>query len=158
MKTAIGIDPGIGNTGYACVKRHASGYTLIDSGAITTSTKDPLGRRLHHHYCNFYWLLRDHRPDIFSIEMVFHNRNISSSISTASVIAVAELAGVMQCVPAIQVKPQDVKSAVTGRGTASKEHVKRMVNRILSADIRNHHEADAAAVAIAALLKGTSEC
>ena len=87
-----------------------------------------------------------------SIEAVFFNKNISSCLSTASVIAVAELASVQASIPTFQVKPQAVKSAVTGVGTASKTAVKRMVNKLLAVEITSDHEADAAATAIAGLL------
>ncbi|MDE0636675.1 MAG: crossover junction endodeoxyribonuclease RuvC [Candidatus Poribacteria bacterium] len=44
-------------------------------------------------------------------------------------------------------KLQKVKSAVTGTGKASKEAVRKMVNKLLGSDIRNGngYEADAAA-------------
>ena len=153
MKTAMGLDPGIGNTGFAFVQRTASGYQLLDSGYRTTSTTDPLCKRLYDLYTPIWLLMDEHKPDILAIEAAFFNKNISSHNSTVGVIAIAELAAFRNGVPTIQIKPQMVKSAVTGRGTASKEHVKRMVNRILSIDICNDHEADAAAVAIAGFLK-----
>ena len=87
-----------------------------------------------------------------SIESVFFNRNISSCISTASVIAIAELAAEQVSIPTLQIKPQLVKAAVTGTGNASKSAVKKMVNKLLGSNLRNGHEADAAAAAIAGLL------
>ena len=68
-------------------------------------------------------------------------------------IAIAELASEQMGIPVLQIKPQAVKSAVTGTGSASKSAVKRMVNKLLAADIRDGHEADVVAAAIAGLLK-----
>ena len=83
----------------------------------------------------------EHGPTLVSIESVFFNENVSSCISTTSVIAVVELASVWLGIPTLQIKSQAVKSAV-----------KRMVNKLLRSEIRNGHEADAAAAAIAGLL------
>ena len=152
-RLALGLDPGIGNTGYALVQRLPSRYQLLHSGVIFTSPRAPLGYRLNIHYATIRELLTEFSPDLVSIESVFFNKNISSCISTASVIAIAELAGVQASLPTLQILPKAVKSAVTGTGTASKTAVKQMVNKLLAVDITSDHEADAAAAAIAGLLR-----
>ena len=134
------------------MRRTATGYRLRDSGVICTVPHAPLGYRLNHHYEAVREILTEHSPTLVSIESVFFNRNISSCISTASVIAIAELASEQAGIPALQIKPQAVKSAVTGTGTASKQAVKKMVNKITGTTLTNGHEADAAAAAIAGLL------
>lgn len=149
----LGLDPGIGNTGWAVVRYTPNGYRLTDSGVITTVLKTSLGNRLDQHFSKLNEILKTYAPDMVSIESVFFNRNISSCLSTASVIAIAELASEQAGLPTLQVKPQTAKAAVTGFGTASKPAVKKMVNKLLGSDIRNGHEADAAAAAIAGLLK-----
>ena len=150
---SLGLDPGIGNTGWSLVRRTSTGYRRTDSGVITTAAATSLGKRLDHHFVRLHEILKTYTPDLVSIESVFFNRNISSCISTASVIAIVELAAEQVSIPTLQIKPQAVKSAVTGTGNASKEAVKKMVNKLLGSDLRNGHEADAAAAAIAGLLK-----
>ena len=88
----LGIDPGISNTGWAVVKHAAGKYRYVDSCVILTHAHAPIGKRLDMHYTRIRELLTEHSPDMVSIESVFFNRNISSCISTASVIAVVELA------------------------------------------------------------------
>ena len=153
---SLGLDPGIGNTGWALVRRTATGYRLIDSGMITTCPSKSLGKRLDQHFTRLHEILKTDTPDLVTIEAVYFNRNISSCISTASVIAVAELAACQLAIPVVQVKPQAVKASVTGSGTASKAAVKKMVNKLLHSDIRTDHAADAAAAAIAGLLSKPS--
>ena len=149
---SLGIDPGIGNTGWALVRRTATGYRLTDSGIITTPANTPLGKRLDQHYSRLYEVMKTYTPDLMAIEAVYFNRNISSCISTASVIAIAELAACQLGIKVIQVKPQMVKASVCGIGKASKAQVVKMANRILKTEIENNHTADAIAVAIAGLL------
>ena len=114
-RLALGLDPGIGNCGYALVQRFLNRYQLLHSGVIYTSPRTPLGYRLDTHYATRRELLTEHSPDLVSIESVFFNKNISSCISTASVIAIAELAGVQASIPTIQILPQAVKAAVQTR-------------------------------------------
>ena len=152
--TVLGLDPGIGNTGWSIVALETShDYRLIDSGYRTTLKTETLGDRLDSHYITIHDRLMAYTPDLLAIEAVYFNKNISSCISTASVIAIAELAAFRLGIPTQQFKPQTIKAAVTGSQTASKATVKRYVNNLLSADIKNDHEADAAAVAVAGLLK-----
>ena len=148
----LGIDPGIGNTGWALVRRTATGYRLTDSGVITTLPRLSLGKRLDQHFTRLHEILKTYTPDLVAIEAVYFNRNISSCISTASVIAIGELSVSQVGIPVVQVKPQALKAAVTGNGTASKAAVKKMVNTLLKTTISNAHEADAAAAAVAGLM------
>lgn len=148
----LGVDPGIASTGWGIVQRKPTGFARLDSGVISTNAVLPIGTRLEIHFDGFKELLAEHAPTLVCIEAVFFNRNIKSCISTASVIAVIELACIQRGTPTLQVKPQAVKAAVTGRGTSAKEQVKRNVNKLLRTEITSSHEADAAAAAIAGLL------
>ena len=151
--TVLGIDPGIGNTGWSVVKHAAGKYQSVDSGVILTRAHAKIGKRLDTHYTMIRQHLTEHSPDLVSIEAIFFNRNVSSCISTASVIAIVELAAQQAGMPTLQIKPQTVKAAVTGNGSACKAAVMKYVNRLLNTDIKRDHEADASAAAIAGLLQ-----
>lgn len=152
INLCLGVDPGIASTGWGVVRRKPTGFARVDSGVIYTATELPIGTRLERHYNEFQKLLAEHAPTLVCIEAVFFNRNISSCVSTASVIAVVELACIQRKIPTLQVKPQAVKAAVTGQGTVGKQQVKRNVNKLLRSEITSPHEADASAAAIAGLL------
>lgn len=149
----LGIDPGIANTGWALVEKTTQGYNLSDSGVITTVLRTSLGDRLSQHFVKLHEILEIYQPAMVSIEAVYFNKNISSCISTASVIGIVELASEQADIPTLQINPQFLKAAVTGSSFASKLLVKRNVNRLMGSDIRNGHESDACAAAIAGLLK-----
>ena len=152
-KIVMGLDPGIGNTGCAVVERTLTDYILLNSGYTETSTKASLGDRLDSQFITVHDWLMAYKPDLLAIEAIYFNRNVKSCISTAHVIGVAELAAYRLEIPTLQIKPQDVKQAVGCRGNADKSQIKMMVNKIVKTPIKNHHEADAVAVAIAGLLK-----
>ena len=152
-KLVIGIDPGIASTGWAVVKRLPNRYTLLDSGLITTPSKTPLGERLKTHFMQIQTLLQKHSPDLVAIEAVFHNRNISSSISTGQVIGIVALACALVDVLTLQINPQFVKKSILGIGIASKADVIGAVNRMLDVSVKDTHVADAVACAVAGHLK-----
>ena len=149
----LGIDPGIGNTGWAVIAKSKQGkYTLIDSGVSKTSAKRSDGARLAAHEACLYGIVDKHSPDFLSIEAVYFNKNITSCLKTAKVIGIAEVVADHAEIESVQVQPQLVKSAV-GIPGSDKAGVLQHVNLLLNAEITNHHEADAAACAIAGFLK-----
>ena len=150
-KRCLGIDPGLANCGWAVVHRSGQKYQLIEKGTIRTKSTEEQPYRLEKIYADVLELLREHTPDKVEIEAVFFNRNVKSCISTASVIAVVEIACRHCDIPSNQIKPQSLKSAVTGTGRATKEQVKYMIHKLLRTEIKSNHEADAAAAAIAGL-------
>ena len=149
----LGIDPGIGNTGWAVVAKSKNGkYSLIDRGVSQTSAKLSTGERLAAHEACFYGVIAKHSPDFIAIEAVYFNKNISSNNSTAKVIGIAEVVAHHAEIACVEVQPQLVKAAV-GIPGGEKSDVMRHVNLLLDTEITNHHEADAAAAAIAGFLK-----
>lgn len=153
-QTAIGIDPGLANTGYAIVTRNPRGqFRILESGCITTDKKSPTPARICEIYGQISDLLAIHSPDIMTTEEVFWNRNPSSCLSTAGVSYVCLLAAEQQDVPSLSISPQTAKAAATGFGSASKGSVKKFIAKLTGETLPNSHQADAAAVAIAGLLK-----
>ena len=148
----FGVDPGMANCGWSVVVRNRSGkFILIDSGCIRTSSAESEGARLLTIYQQVSELLHVHVPNNVAIERVFHNKNVSSSLTTASVIGVCQLASAQMGLDVAMFTPQQVKSAV-GIPNSNKASVLKHVNLLLDAEITNHHEADAAAAAIAGFL------
>lgn len=153
-KKALGIDPGLANTGYAVISRNSVGKChLLDSGSIKTNPKQTQAARLLAIYQDISQLIHAHHPNIVAIEKVYFNRNVSSAITTGGAIGVCLLASEIAGIESQLVTPQEAKAAATGGGSATKAAMKRYLCRLLGTEIRNHHTADAAAIAIAGLLQ-----
>ena len=151
----LGIDPGIANCGIAIVSRMVipgSNFKLLHSDRIRTPAKHLYGARLGEIANVIEGLIDEHKIDVVGVETVYHNKNVSSSTTTAGVIGVIELIAHRAGCGCMQIRPQAVKAAVTGRGKAAKGGVMNMVNKILNSEIDNDHEADAAAVAMGSIL------
>ena len=103
---AIGIDPGLANTGYAIVTRNRRGqFRILESGCITTDKHTETPKRLLEIYTGITELLHHHTPDLLSVERVFWNRNITSAMSTAAVMHICQLAAEQAGITSRQVTP-----------------------------------------------------
>ena len=93
MKTHItlGIDPGIANTGLAIVEANGTRYSLIAAETIKTKACDDTGKRLSIIHDEIHETLDAWNIDTIAIERVFHNKNITSSLSTGAVIGLVHL-------------------------------------------------------------------
>ena len=63
----LGIDPGLGTTGFGLISSTNDKFNLIDFGIIKTSPKDSLSNRLKIIFENITALIDEHNPTVFSI-------------------------------------------------------------------------------------------
>ena len=151
----LGVDPGIANTGIAVVARSMGGYRLIGSKLIISTPELAKAERLYLIYSTVKQLLNSYGCSFVSIEKCYHNKNVSSSQSTAYVIGAVMCASAAMDVQVIEVTPQQVKG-VTGLGPkCNKKMVVRVMSGLLKQPDLNNHVADAAACAIAGILLGS---
>jgi crossover junction endodeoxyribonuclease RuvC len=146
----LGIDPGLGNTGYGVVARHHGRLVALDGGVIDTPARTEAARRLARIHDGVAGLIDEHRPDALAVEDLYFGANVASALAVGQARGVVLLAAGQRGVPCASYTPQQVKGAVCGSGRAAKDQVQRMVQSLLSlADLpRPDHAADALAVAI----------
>ena len=157
MSKILSIDPGIANTGIAIVQRKAQAYKLIKTRLVQTKPTEAEPARLLQIYNTVKEALETEDITAVAIEKVFHNRNITSSITTGKVIGILSLAAAQHNLPVIFLTPQQIK-ACSGVGTqAGKKDMLRMASRIFKTPLKNHHQADAALTGLAGLLLQNGE-
>lgn len=151
---ALGIDPGIANTGYAIVGCATEKFHVIESRCIKTKANEPTPQRLNTIWKAISEVVYRHQIDldIIAIENVFYNKNVSSAMRTAGVIAILQLLGEQAGIPSQLITPQQLKSAI-GIPRADKKTMLRAVSRLTGKETRNHHTADAIAAGIAGILQ-----
>ena len=131
----IGIDPGLGTTGYGIVKLEEDGsFTTLDYGVILTPTKQPMSTRLLVLFDEMTQLLDLHQPDVAAVEKLFFARNITTAISVGQARGVALLALAKAGLEVIEFSPPEIKQAVTGYGNAAKRQIQIMVQSLLNLD------------------------
>ena len=131
----IGIDPGLGTTGYGIVKLEEDGsFTTLDFGVILTPTKQPMATRLLVLFDEMTQLLDTHQPDVAAVEKLFFARNITTAISVGQARGEAMLALAKAGLEVIEFSPPEIKQAVTGYGNAAKRQIQIMVQSLLNLD------------------------
>lgn len=147
----IGIDPGMGVTGYAILEEAPAGRLILKrSGEIRTIQKHPFPKRLKHLFDDLLQVIQNELPTALAIEDTFLANNFKSALKLGQARGVALLAAEFHQIPVFEYTPTAVKMAVVGYGGATKEQIQQMVSRLLQlpALLNAEHAADAAAVAI----------
>ena len=128
----LGIDPGTANTGYGVVRGEGSSTpVLVECGVIRTRSRDPLPARLREIYEGVAELIARHRPDAMSVEDVFYSRNVRTTVVLGHARGVILLAAEQSGVLVNELAPAEIKKAVVGTGSATKEQVQFMLTRLL---------------------------
>ena len=148
MTLILGLDPGLGRTGWGLVEADGNRLRHIAHGVIVTSSALPLAVRLAQLHDGLRQLLASHRPHEAAIEEVFVNRNPQSTLKLGHARGVVLLA--VGHLPVAEHATRLVKKAVVGTGAAEKAQVMAMVARLLpGCGAMGEDESDALAVAIA---------
>ena len=168
---ALGIDPGTAVTGFGVVTdegdevgsrspSRTSGSAirgrlrLVECGVIRTRARDPLASRLLEIYRGVTELIARHRPHVLAVEGVFYARNVRTTLALGHARGVVLLAGVEAGLAIREYPPAEIKKAVVGTGSATKEQVQFMLTRLLRLRVAPQpaDAADGVAAAITCLL------
>ncbi|MBM3252979.1 MAG: crossover junction endodeoxyribonuclease RuvC [Candidatus Omnitrophica bacterium] len=147
----IGIDPGLGITGYGVIELKNSHIKLIEAGIIKTSHFIPIHIRLKNIYVELEKLLSEFKPGVLVLEDLYsHYKHPRTSILMAHVRGVACLISCLKDIQVVGFPAKRIKKAITGNGNASKEQIEKMITNILrlKEPITQPDVADALALAI----------
>ncbi|HTH28082.1 MAG TPA: crossover junction endodeoxyribonuclease RuvC [Sphingobium sp.] len=145
----LGLDPGLGTTGWGIIAADGNRLSHIANGQIRTDAKAPLARRLLGLDTALTDLILMHRPDGAAVEEVFVNANPQSTLKLGQARGVVLLGAARAGVEVGEYAARLVKKAVVGVGNAGKDQVHAMVARLLpGAGIAGADAADALAIAI----------
>jgi len=150
MKTIIGIDPGLKNTGFGVIQIKSNRIDYVDHGVISTETEMEKGSRLEHIHKSIIELIKKYSPDEAGIEDIFFAKNLKSAIPVAEAKGVILCALSLMNTKAFTYTPLEVKLGVVGNGRAEKVQVQELVRIILRLKTipQPDHAADALAVAL----------
>jgi crossover junction endodeoxyribonuclease RuvC len=145
----LGLDPGLGTTGWGLIEADGNRLSHIANGQIKTDTGASLPRRLAALADQLEALIADHAPAAAAVEEVFVNKNPQSTLKLGQARGVALVCAARAGVEVGEYAPTLVKKAVVGTGGAEKAQVHAMVSRLLAGvKIAGPDAADALAVAI----------
>jgi len=151
---ALGLDPGLVETGYAILESARPALTVVESGVLKTRGDDPLDVRLEQLYTEVGGLLDRLHPDLVVIEEIYAETKFPrTAILMGHARGVICLAARQRKIPVMPLTPAEVKRATTANGNASKGQVQRATQALLGlrALPRPSHVADALGLAMTGL-------
>lgn len=145
----IGLDPGLGSTGWGVIAKDGNRLSHVANGQIKTNTKMPLASRLLQLDLALTDLLLDYKPDGAAVEEVFVNANPQSTLKLGQARGVVLLGASRSGIEVGEYSARSVKKSVVGTGSADKKQIQAMLAILLpGAKIAGADAADALAVAI----------
>lgn len=146
----MGVDPGLSATGYGVVEGDGKRFELLEKGTVRPGPRHPLPERLWRIYEALEGVVERYSPDALAIEEVYLAKNLTAGMLTAQVTGVVKLLARGRVLLAYS--PREVKKRITGNGSAPKEQVMGMVERLLGVrGLASDHAADALALAVCAI-------
>ena len=133
-KIILGIDPGTNVMGYGIIKAIGHKAEMVAMGVIDMRKQDDPYLRLGHIFERVTGIIDSYLPDEMAIEAPFFGKNVQSMLKLGRAQGIAIAAAIHHGVPIHEYAPMKIKMAITGTGTASKEQVAGMLQRILKLD------------------------
>lgn len=156
MTVILGIDPGLGCTGWGVISHSKGIFAYKDSGRIRTKPAHAIETRIGLIFHELQRVIRLHSVSMVAVESGFVGKGPQSSLKLGQARAAAILAAVTLNIAVVNRAPREVKVALTGNGAAAKAQVAFLVGKMLSLEFENGEEdiSDALAVAICAATRG----
>jgi crossover junction endodeoxyribonuclease RuvC len=132
-KRILGIDPGSRFTGFGVLDFEGDRASYVASGTINSSDGS-FPDRLKKIFDSVRDVIDQYRPDIVAIESVFMAKNAGSALKLGHARSAAICATFAFDIEVFEYAPREIKQAVVGTGSASKDQVQHMVVALLQLD------------------------
>lgn len=150
----LGIDPGSRLTGFGVLDFSGDKASYVASGSIASASGE-FSERLKLIFQSVSEIVDEYRPDVVSIESVFVHKNAGSALKLGHARSAAICATFGHAIKIFEYAPREIKLAVVGTGSASKDQVQHMVVALLS--LQGAPSPDAADALAAALCHGNRQ-
>lgn len=127
----MGIDPGTNVMGYGIIRVAGSKTEMVAMGVIDLHKMSDPYLRLGHIFERVTGIIYSYLPDEVAIEAPFFGKNVQSMLKLGRAQGVAIAAAIQHDIPIHEYAPTKIKMAITGQGSASKEQVAAMLQRLL---------------------------
>lgn len=133
-KVILGIDPGTNIMGYGVIKVKDNKAEMVTMGVIDLRRFEDAYLKLGHIFERVTGIIDAYLPDEMAIEAPFFGKNVQSMLKLGRAQGTAIAAAIHHGVPIHEYAPLKIKMAITGNGSASKEQVAGMLQRLLKFD------------------------
>ena len=133
-KIILGIDPGTNIMGYGVIKVNGTKAEMVTMGVIDMRKMEDGYLKLGHIFERVTGIIDSFLPDEMAIEAPFYGKNVQTTLKLGRAQGTAIAAAIHHGVPIHEYAPMKIKMAITGNGSASKEQVAGMLQRLLKFD------------------------
>lgn len=142
--------------GYGLISVDKGNISLLEMGVLQLSKYKNHPERLQLIFKKMEGLIKAYRPDSVAIEAPFFGKNVQSMLKLGRAQGVAIAAAMMHELEAVEYAPRKIKQSITGKGSATKEQVWHMLQRMIGFEERPEFmdATDALAVAICHYYQG----
>lgn len=127
----LGIDPGIGRTGWGVITVQSSKLSVQNFGCIETSKELSTEQRLASLYDQLKRIIAEEKPEEVAIEELFVSTNVKTALIVGQARGVIMLVAAQSDLIVAEYTPIEVKLAVTGYGRSEKKQVEKMMMMLL---------------------------
>jgi len=130
-RVILGIDPGTNVMGYGVIRVAGQAVSMVAMGVIDLRKMPDPYLRLGHIFERVTGIIESYLPDEMAIEAPFFGKNVQSMLKLGRAQGTAIAAAIHHGVPIHEYAPMKIKMAITGNGSAAKEQVAGMLQRLL---------------------------
>jgi len=128
----VGIDPGLGITGYGVLELVNGTVKVKEAGCIRTKQKLPLENRLEEIYSGLNEVFKEFKPEFVVIEDLYsHYRHPKTAIIMGHARGAIFLSAASSKIPVVSYGATMIKKSLTGNGRASKSQMQQMIKNRL---------------------------
>ena len=128
----VGIDPGLGITGYGVLEYDGGKIALREAGCIRTKRTNPMEERLSEIFTGLNEVIEEFSPEEVIIEDLYsHYRHPKTAIIMGHARGAVFLSAANSRVPVKSYGATMIKKSLTGNGRASKIQVQQMIKNKL---------------------------
>jgi len=131
-KIILGVDPGTTIMGYGLIRVIDHNPFLLAMGVLELNKFDDHYLRLRRIFERISGLIDEFLPNELAIEAPFYGKNVQSMLKLGRAQGVAMAAALSHDLPIFEYAPLKIKMSITGNGSASKEQVAGLLQRILN--------------------------
>lgn len=128
----LGIDPGTAVMGYGVLLEKGSKIELVTMGIVRMDHLDDHFLKLQRIFEKTIGLMDEFKPDALAIESPFYGKNIQVVLKLGRAQGIAMAAALSKNIPVTEYAPRKIKQSITGNGSAGKEQVAAMLQRLLN--------------------------
>ena len=131
QRIILGIDPGTSILGYGVLLVDRKRAHYVDMGVLDLRKEKNHFTKLARIFDEVGALIERYSPDDLAIEAPFFGKNVQSMLKLGRAQGVAMAAAISRQVPIKEYAPMQIKMAITGNGSASKEQVAYMLRQMM---------------------------